>query len=149
VDAEGKPAAVACVTERRGRFAVYNFEVEGTHTYHAGLGGWWVHNDCIPVYRGIGPDQPPIGPGGEMLTPPWNPDRPLPPGPDHLYVTPNPAYAATHGDVWQTLVPEDQYRRALENWSWSDNGETIIQIPYSMRNQFPDFFNGWTPYPGH
>jgi hypothetical protein len=37
---------VAGVTERRGRFAVYNFEVEGTHTYHAGPGGRWVHNTC-------------------------------------------------------------------------------------------------------
>jgi len=42
--ADGKLVAVAGVTSRRGEFPVYNFEVEGTHTYYAG--GLWVHNQC-------------------------------------------------------------------------------------------------------
>jgi hypothetical protein len=60
VDAEGNPAAVAGVTERRGRFTVYNFEVEGTHTYYAGGGtggGWWVHNDCKELWRAVSPEE--------------------------------------------------------------------------------------------
>jgi hypothetical protein len=63
VDAEGNPAAVAGVTERRGRFTVYNFEVEGTHTYYAGPGGWWVHNDCTDIARRLQKSK-----GGEIYT---------------------------------------------------------------------------------
>jgi RHS repeat-associated protein len=43
-DADGYSVAVVEVRSRRGEFRVYNFEVEGTHTYYAG--GWWVHNMC-------------------------------------------------------------------------------------------------------
>jgi hypothetical protein len=44
VDAKGGYHAIVSVTERHGKFTVYNFEVADTHTYYAG--GWWVHNKC-------------------------------------------------------------------------------------------------------
>jgi hypothetical protein len=43
---DGRAAAITSITERKGRFTVYNLEVEGTHTYFAGEAGWWVHNNC-------------------------------------------------------------------------------------------------------
>ncbi len=39
---------VVSVREQRGRFVVYNLEVAGGSTYHAGRAGFWVHNTCIP-----------------------------------------------------------------------------------------------------
>ncbi len=57
-DAEGRTAAIAGVTARRGRFRVYNLEVARTHTYFAGEAAWWVHNDCtddaVDAYRRFG-----------------------------------------------------------------------------------------------
>jgi RHS repeat-associated protein len=50
---DGRNAAITSITERRGRFTVYNLEVEGTHTYYAGEAGWWVHNDCTDVAKGF------------------------------------------------------------------------------------------------
>jgi hypothetical protein len=43
-DAEGRQRRIVRISERRGRFTVYNFTVEKTHTYYAGAGRLWVHN---------------------------------------------------------------------------------------------------------
>jgi hypothetical protein len=48
-DHEGRTYAVETVSERKGRFTVYNLEVEATHTYYAGEAGWWIHNDCSDI----------------------------------------------------------------------------------------------------
>jgi hypothetical protein len=52
---DGRTAAVVSLSERRGRFTVYNLEVEGTHTYFAG--GWWVHNANYRLFRAVGADE--------------------------------------------------------------------------------------------
>jgi uncharacterized lipoprotein (TIGR02269 family) len=49
VDSHGRRRAVVSVTSRCGEFPVYNFEVEGTHTYFAA--GLWVHNQCDPFHH--------------------------------------------------------------------------------------------------
>jgi hypothetical protein len=56
-DASGKDVRVESVVEKPGKVRVYNFEVEGTHTYYAS--GLWVHNTC-PL-----PAQISLGLGGE------------------------------------------------------------------------------------
>jgi hypothetical protein len=80
-DHEGRTYAVVTVTERKGRFTVYNLEVEGTHTYYAGDAGWWVHNDCSDIAMGFhrqggGGDIYRFGPPGwgkgEGKYPNWN-----------------------------------------------------------------------------
>jgi hypothetical protein len=48
---DGHTSAIVSVTERKGKFAVYNLEVEGSHTYFAG--GWWVHNDCLDIAKAL------------------------------------------------------------------------------------------------
>lgn len=42
---------MTAVGTRTGEFVVYNFEVESTHTYYAGHGALWVHNDCTSLAR--------------------------------------------------------------------------------------------------
>jgi len=42
VGEDGRYRAIVSITEKRSRFTVFNFEVEGTHTYYAN--GWLVHN---------------------------------------------------------------------------------------------------------
>ncbi|WP_394829385.1 polymorphic toxin-type HINT domain-containing protein [Pendulispora albinea] len=44
LDPRGAEIRVVAVTPRAGEELVYNLEVEGTHTYFAGLAGAWVHN---------------------------------------------------------------------------------------------------------
>lgn len=56
-DREGWAAAVVSVTERKGRFPVYNLEVAGAGTYYAGEAGWWVHNACDRRFHHIFPRQ--------------------------------------------------------------------------------------------
>jgi RHS repeat-associated protein len=61
-DSEGRVSPVVSITERKGRFAVYNLEVEGTHTYYAGEAGWWVHNiECSQVAIDAWRNDPSIG----------------------------------------------------------------------------------------
>lgn len=52
-DEDGHRVPVARITSRTGRFTVYNFEVEPTHTYYAA--GWWVHNQCPGPYGDLTP----------------------------------------------------------------------------------------------
>ncbi len=77
----GPPLVVKSVTREPHPegIAVYNFEVEGDHTYFVGKaeGGIWVHNDCLPKWlinaadkdgfvtigRGMNPGET-FGPGG-------------------------------------------------------------------------------------
>ena len=46
VDADGNTQHVAAVAPLAERATVYNFEVEGTHTYFVGGERLWVHNTC-------------------------------------------------------------------------------------------------------
>ncbi|MCG8425714.1 MAG: Hint domain-containing protein, partial [Proteobacteria bacterium] len=39
-------AEVVSIASSEERATVYNFEVEGTHTYYVGTGGLWAHNGC-------------------------------------------------------------------------------------------------------
>ena len=41
------PSVKVRKVEQSGTATVYNFEVEGTHTYFVGKTGAWVHNDCL------------------------------------------------------------------------------------------------------
>jgi LysM repeat protein len=45
--ADGSPAYVTSVEATGVTEPVYNFSVEGWHTYHVGEIGVWVHNDCV------------------------------------------------------------------------------------------------------
>jgi hypothetical protein len=85
--------------------AVYNFEVENTHTYFVGRSGVWVHNACDPLYlyRGVGPDEletvlntgrfPVDIPGGRMD--------------DTLWLTTGPRNASQYGTVVKVPVDPD------------------------------------------
>ncbi|MCG8423159.1 MAG: Hint domain-containing protein, partial [Proteobacteria bacterium] len=44
-DGWAEVVSIAALEERQ---TVYNFEVEGTHTYFVGPGGVWAHNGCAP-----------------------------------------------------------------------------------------------------
>ena len=44
-DGWAEVVSIAALEERQ---TVYNFEVEGTHTYFVGPGGVWAHNGCGP-----------------------------------------------------------------------------------------------------
>ncbi len=48
VTAEGDLATLSAALSLQKRGTVYNFEVEGTHTYFAGEAKLWVHNACVP-----------------------------------------------------------------------------------------------------
>jgi filamentous hemagglutinin len=50
-DADGSPAYVTVVTATRIIEPVWNFSVEGWHTYHVGELGVWVHNECVINFR--------------------------------------------------------------------------------------------------
>jgi hypothetical protein len=58
----GPCQSVQSIRRIEGRVTVYNFTVEGAHTYYVGQGQWWVHNQCgedgIPLYRGLSKDHP-------------------------------------------------------------------------------------------
>ena len=59
VSSMGSRLWVAGSTQRPQTSTVYNFEVEGFHTYFAGEVGAWVHNDCFERIRqanGMGPN---------------------------------------------------------------------------------------------
>jgi len=49
VDLDGRVVRVASVVDVPVEAVVYNFEVEGTHTYFVGALGTWVHNACDPI----------------------------------------------------------------------------------------------------
>lgn len=49
VTAEGELATLSAALSLQKRGTVYNFEVEGTHTYFAGDARVWVHNACKDV----------------------------------------------------------------------------------------------------
>ena len=80
LDSTGETLHVASVERLDTRATVYNFEVEGTHTYFVGNARVWVHNpnDCngAPIGANVAPPAPPpaVGPG----EPGWNhPDNPF------------------------------------------------------------------------
>jgi hypothetical protein len=126
VDAAGKPAAVAGVTERRGRFAVYNFEVEGTHTYHAGPGGWWVHNDCTLEALRLQQRH-----GGEIyrLQPPGNE---LIPGTDWYYHD----VLKSNGMIYD---PMRNYHNPIPLDSWMSSWNDSRVYGYSFAPASPDY----------
>ena len=80
---DGRIIDVDGVERREGSFKVYNFEVEGFHTYFVSQHHLLVHNDCTSVAKKFRRDRP----GGKIITvkPVYN-VLPNPPnmGPDDL-----------------------------------------------------------------
>jgi hypothetical protein len=54
--AGGESAELVATTGVIGHEPVFNFEVEGSHTYFVGETGLWVHNSCASIYDAIGPN---------------------------------------------------------------------------------------------